>query len=105
MIAVSPAGSISFISHLWGGRVSDKYLTQCSRFLQLLEPGDTVLADRGFNIADDIGLHGGELAMPASSQLEGGRVFSETGTGQNSRRASDWADEEQVHTTSGHITS
>ena len=53
------------MSRLWGGRVSDKYLTQESGFLRLLEPGDTVLADRGFDIADDIGLHGGELAIPA----------------------------------------
>lgn len=50
---------------MWGGRVSDKYLIQESGFLRLLEPGDTVLADRGFDIADDIGLHGGELAIPA----------------------------------------
>ena len=65
LIAISPAGTISFVSHLWGGRVSDKYLTQESGFLRLLEPGDTVLADRGFDIADDIGLHGGELAISA----------------------------------------
>ena len=65
LIAISPAGTISFISRLWGGRVSDKYLTHQSGFLRLLEPGDTVLADRGFDIADDIGLHGGDLAIPA----------------------------------------
>ena len=45
--------------------MSDKYLTHQSGFLRLLEPGDTVLADRGFDIADDIGLHGGDLAIPA----------------------------------------
>ena len=65
LIAVSPAGTISFGSRFWGGRVSDKHLTQQSGFLQLLEPGDTVLADRGFDISDDIGVHGGKLAIPA----------------------------------------
>lgn len=39
--------------------------TQQSGFLQLLEPGDTVLADRGFDISDDIGVHGGKLTIPA----------------------------------------
>ena len=59
------AVSISFVSRFGGGRVSDKHLTQQSGFLQLLEPGDTVLADRGFDISDDIGVHGGKLAIPA----------------------------------------
>ena len=64
LIAITTAGTISFVSRFWGGRVSDKYLTQQSVFLQLLEQGDTVLADRGFDISDDIGLHGGKLAIP-----------------------------------------
>ena len=40
----------------WGGRVSDKYLTQNCGFLNLLEYGDTVLADRGFNISEDFSI-------------------------------------------------
>jgi len=64
LIAVTPAGTISFVSRFWGGYVSDKHLTKQSGFLQLLEPGDTVLADRGFDILDDINVHGGKLAIP-----------------------------------------
>ena len=33
--------------------MSDKVLTQQSEFLDMLEHGDTVLADRGFTISDD----------------------------------------------------
>ena len=51
-IAVAPTGSISFISKAWGGRVSDKVITQKCGFLDMIEGGDLVLADRGFNIAD-----------------------------------------------------
>ena len=29
-----------------------------SEFLRLLDPGDVVLADRGFDIGDDIAIHG-----------------------------------------------
>jgi len=38
--------------------VSDRYLTQQCGFLQLLAPGDLVLADRGFNIDDDLRFYG-----------------------------------------------
>ena len=34
-----------------------------SGLLTLLEPGDVVLADRGFDIADDIALHGAKLEI------------------------------------------
>ena len=33
-------------------------------FLNLLEHGDTVLADRGFTISDDLAVHGARLAIP-----------------------------------------
>ena len=34
------------------GGISDKEITRCSRILDLLEPGDSVMADKGFNIND-----------------------------------------------------
>ena len=52
LIGVTPQGSVSFISFGWGGRVSNKYLTENCKLLNNLLPGDIVLADRGFDIAD-----------------------------------------------------
>lgn len=65
LIGVTPQGVISFISKAWGGRVSDKYLTEKSGLLRKLLPGDIVLADRGFDIADSVGLYQAHLHIPA----------------------------------------
>ena len=64
LIAASPQGVISFISKGWGGRVSDKYLTENCGILQHLLPGDLVLADRGFTVAEAVGLQGATLKLP-----------------------------------------
>lgn len=55
-IGITPRGSISFISKGWGGHVSDKHVTENSGLLNQLLPGDLVLADRGFDIRDGVGL-------------------------------------------------
>ena len=48
---------LSYISKAWGGRVSDKFISEQSGFLEKMMPGDLVLADRGFTIEDSIGLY------------------------------------------------
>lgn len=52
LIGISPSGAIVFVSDLFGGNISDKQLTAQSGLLDCLEEGDSVMADRGFNIAD-----------------------------------------------------
>ena len=64
LIAISPTGAITFISKCWGGRVSDKHITIHSGFLKHLINGDQVLADRGFDIAEELALQGATLAIP-----------------------------------------
>ena len=54
-----------FLSKCWGGRVSDKHLTTKCGFLRKLLPGDMVLADRGFDIADELALCGASLSIPS----------------------------------------
>ena len=53
-IAMCPQGVTTFISPAWGGRVSDKLLTVHFGYLNKLLPGDCVLADQGFDIAEDV---------------------------------------------------
>ena len=65
LVGIAPTGAISFLSKAFGGRVSDKVITQKSGFLDLLEHGDLVLADRGFLISEDLAARGASLAIPS----------------------------------------
>ena len=67
LIGISPCGTISFLSQCWGGRISDKSITQQSNFFNYLEPGDQILANRGFTISDDIACYGASLPGVRSS--------------------------------------
>ena len=49
----------------WGGRISDKYLTEHCGILEKLLPGDVVLADRGFDISESVGMMQAKLHIPA----------------------------------------
>ena len=60
LIGITPQGAITFVSKGWGGHVSDKYLTENCGILDNL-PGDQILADRGFNVQESVGLHCAEI--------------------------------------------
>ena len=64
LVGITPYGSISFVSKLWGGRISDKVITEKSGFYKLIEFGDQVMADRGFTIQDKLARLGATLVMP-----------------------------------------
>ena len=51
LIGISPNRVVTFISSLYPGSISDKELTRSGIF-DLLEPRDSVMADRGFDIED-----------------------------------------------------
>ena len=74
LIGITPQGSICFVSKAWGGRTSDKFLTEKCGLLELLKPGDLVMADRGFTIEESPALHQAQLAIPVftkgKSQLD-----------------------------------
>ena len=65
LIGICPQGSITFISNGWGGRTSDKHITENSGFLSKLLPGDLVLADSGFDVTDLVNSYQAELKIPA----------------------------------------
>lgn len=68
LVGISPSGAFTFVSKLWSGNISDKEITKQSGFLNLLEPGDDVMADRGFRIRDYCTERGCTLNIPPFSK-------------------------------------
>ncbi|XP_068731089.1 uncharacterized protein [Montipora capricornis] len=63
LIGVDPNGGIMFVSQLFEGSISDKQIVQRSGFLETvkqkvqcgeLKEGDAIMADKGFDIGDDL---------------------------------------------------
>ncbi|XP_065667617.1 uncharacterized protein LOC136087918 [Hydra vulgaris] len=54
LIGIAPSGAITFVSDLYAGRSSDKQITNHCGILKLLEKGDSLMADRGFDIVNDL---------------------------------------------------
>ena len=54
LIRISPGGAVTFVSKLFPGSITDRKLTNKSGLLDLVERGDSIMADRGFDIQDDL---------------------------------------------------
>ena len=50
LLSINPNGFINFVSAGWVGRSSDNHVTEHCGFLDILEPYDKVMGDRGFQI-------------------------------------------------------
>ena len=54
LVGISPDGAVTLAPSLYPGCISDEELTRKSGVLDLLEPGDSVMADREFDIEEDL---------------------------------------------------
>ena len=67
LVAITPNGAVSWLSPLYGGRASDIHIVRNSGFLDILEPCDQVMADRGFKIKTDLAYKQCTLCIPPSA--------------------------------------
>lgn len=65
LVGISCMGGLSYISEGYEGSISDRSITEKSGFLNLLEPGDAVMADKGFDIEDICDELDVQLLMPS----------------------------------------
>lgn len=54
LIGCTPDGLISYVSDGFGGRTTDKMIVEQSGFLNMLESGAHIMADRGFKHIDEL---------------------------------------------------
>ena len=64
LIRISPSGAVRCVSKLFPGSISDKELTCQSGLLELLQSGNSVIADKGFDITEDLAPIGVKLNIP-----------------------------------------
>ena len=50
LVGIMPTGAIAFVSKLYSGSTSDQNMVKLSNFVDKIEAGDDVMADRGLNI-------------------------------------------------------
>ena len=55
---------MSFISKCYGGCASDRHITETCGILEKMNPGDNLMADKGFNISDLLVGKGSKLIIP-----------------------------------------
>ena len=70
LIGIAPTGYITFLSDCYSGRASDKHICNDSGFFDLLERGDEIMADRGFQITEELLLRFCSLSVPPGARTK-----------------------------------
>ena len=70
LICISPSGVINFASKVYPGAISDTELMIKSGILDLLNSGNSVRADRGFTVQNELTLIGVKLNIHSSSAVK-----------------------------------
>lgn len=82
LVAIGQSGQVVFVALCYGGRISDKEITDACNFLKMLWPGAQVMVDKGFLIEDQLKEAGLSIVIPpmcttgkqfSKAELESGR--------------------------------
>ncbi len=69
-MAIAPSGYITYVSKCYGGRASDQFICQDSGFYKLLEYGDELMADTGFQIQEDLHYYYCKLSILSGARIK-----------------------------------
>ena len=81
---------VNYVSKLYSGSISDKEIVNVSGFLEKLNPGNTVMADEGFNIQDRSAIYDTVLIAPPMMRKNNVSARASTATSCN-LKGSYWA--------------
>ena len=70
LVGISPTGYITFLSSCYGGRASDRFVCQDSNFYDGLDLYDEVMADRGFQIHEELMMKFCKLTVPPGARVK-----------------------------------
>lgn len=65
LVGVTPGGLTSYILDAYGGSTSDRQIVERSPLTRLTEPGDSIMADKGFNVQDIFASRDVHINIPA----------------------------------------
>lgn len=65
LIVIAPNGFIMYVSKVYGGRASDKFIVKDCGVQEYFVPGDEIMADRGFSLDPYLAVQGIKLNVPA----------------------------------------
>lgn len=71
IVGTTPGGLFSYCSQLYGGSTSDRQLVERSGLQNKCEPGDMVMADRGFTVQDIFAPYNVTVAIPHFTRGKG----------------------------------
>ena len=88
LVGIAPSGYITFISDTYGGRASDRHIVLESGILDLLERDDDVMADRGFQIKEDLLVRFCSLVIPPGARVKSQFTGKEVKKNKRNRKSS-----------------
>nr|XP_037872963.1 uncharacterized protein LOC101736528 isoform X2 [Bombyx mori] len=75
LVGASPGGLLTYVSNGYAGSASDRQIVERSKLLQICDSGDSIMADRGFNVQDLFASKGISINIPSflkgKSQIPG----------------------------------
>lgn len=79
LVGISPGGLVSFVSDAYGGSTSDRQIVERSSLPQKCVSGDSVMADKGFDVQDIFAPHNVTVNIPTffnkRNRMSGDRVM------------------------------